>query len=157
MSLTVLANAFLMTPKRPQDSGILQVWHACAQHALHAMVARGGSLALLPQQQEEAPCLASCHAYLPSNTLLPPSPLPSLPLQVWLQEFAWTEADLPRKRAERASSLPPGAASSAAQLSREPMFCIEVRFTRRCCCTMGPVCLPAVPCLLLTPCLSAKL
>jgi hypothetical protein len=47
---------------------------------------------------------------------------------VWLQEFAWTEADLPRKREERASSLPPEAASSAEQLNREPMFCIEVRF-----------------------------
>lgn len=27
--------------------------------------------------------------------------------QAWLAEFAWTEADIPRKRAERASSLPP--------------------------------------------------
>lgn len=27
-------------------------------------------------------------------------------LEVWLQEFSWTEDDIPRKRAERVSSLP---------------------------------------------------
>lgn len=32
---------------------------------------------------------------------------PPIASQAWLAEFAWTEGDIPRKRSERASSLPP--------------------------------------------------
>ena len=78
------------------------------------------------------PCL---HALLscppnhlhPSSALCIPrllSPL-SLPLQVWLQEFAWTEAEVARKRSERASSLPPESYEGFC-LDCEPMFCMEV-------------------------------
>lgn len=38
-----------------------------------------------------------------------------------LQQFAWTEADLPRKRARRNAQLAPACPS----LCREPMFCVE--------------------------------
>ncbi|KAL4421963.1 hypothetical protein ABPG77_010986, partial [Micractinium sp. CCAP 211/92] len=44
---------------------------------------------------------------------------------VWLQEFAWTEADVPRKLAERASTVDPGSLQDA-QLAKEPMFCFEI-------------------------------
>ena len=46
-------------------------------------------------------------------------------LQDWLQEFAWTEKDVPRKRQERASSLPPGSYEHFC-MDCEPMFCFEV-------------------------------
>ena len=39
------------------------------------------------------------------------------------QDFAWTEADMPRLRAERGSSLE---GEAAAKLAAEPMFCFEV-------------------------------
>ncbi|KAI3433461.1 hypothetical protein D9Q98_003274 [Chlorella vulgaris] len=65
---TAIANGYLMTPKRPDDDGIMQVW---------------------------------------------------------LQEFAWTEGEEEeRKKAERSSSLPPESRSSAA-IDKEPMFCFE--------------------------------
>ena len=48
-------------------------------------------------------------------------------LQVWLQEFAWTEEEKPVKVARRNSSLPPG---QVAGLQKEPMFCVE---TMMCC------------------------
>ena len=41
-------------------------------------------------------------------------------LQVWLQEFAWTEADKPIKLAARSSMVP-----NDADLARQPMFCFE--------------------------------
>lgn len=43
-----------------------------------------------------------------------------LQLQVWLQEFAWTEADKPIKLAARSSMVP-----NNADLARQPMFCFE--------------------------------
>ncbi|KAL4431080.1 hypothetical protein ABPG75_006336 [Micractinium tetrahymenae] len=45
-------------------------------------------------------------------------------LQEWLQEFAWTEAEVPRRRRRRASSLPPESKKAVA-INREPMFCVE--------------------------------
>ena len=41
-------------------------------------------------------------------------------MQVWLQEFAWTEADKPIKLAARSSMVPKNA-----ELARWPMFCFE--------------------------------
>ena len=40
-----------------------------------------------------------------------------------VQEFSWTEEDLPRAKAERGESLD---AEAAAVLAKEPMFCFEV-------------------------------
>jgi hypothetical protein len=40
-----------------------------------------------------------------------------------VQEFSWTEEDLPRAKAERGESLD---AEAAAALAKEPMFCFEV-------------------------------
>ena len=45
-------------------------------------------------------------------------------LQVWLQEFAWTEEDVPRKRAERVSLLPKESLEGF-RLNSEPLFCFE--------------------------------
>ena len=44
-----------------------------------------------------------------------------LEVQVWLQEFAWTEKDVPRKLKARAAKLPGNAA-----LASEPIFCFEL-------------------------------
>ena len=41
-----------------------------------------------------------------------------------MQEFAWPEEDLPKRKAERGSSL---SAETAAELAKEPMFCFEAR------------------------------
>ncbi len=46
-------------------------------------------------------------------------------MQVWLQEFAWTENDVPRKRQERASNLPQDCPERVS-IDYEPMFCFEV-------------------------------
>ena len=50
-------------------------------------------------------------------------PYPNIPcwLQVWLQEFAWTEKDVERKRKARAAKLPDNP-----KLATEPMFCFEL-------------------------------
>ena len=56
--------------------------------------------------------------------MLPLAP-PSL-LQVWLQEFAWLERDIPRKKEERASSLPPDSYENFC-LECEPLWCFEAR------------------------------
>ena len=45
--------------------------------------------------------------------------------QVWLQEFAWTEKDVQRKRQERSSSLPKESYEHFC-MDCEPMFCFEV-------------------------------
>jgi len=41
-------------------------------------------------------------------------------LQVWLQEFAWTEADKPVKLAARSAMVP-----DDAKLAQQPIFCFE--------------------------------
>ena len=46
-------------------------------------------------------------------------------LQDWLQEFAWTEKDVPRKRQERASSLPQDS-TELLRMNSQPMYCFEV-------------------------------
>jgi len=63
-----------------------------------------------------------------------------LPLpQAWLQEFAWTEAELPQRLRERQSTLAHADSSRhrggqedkaalMAELAQEPMFCFEVRW-----------------------------
>lgn len=43
--------------------------------------------------------------------------------QVWLQQFAWTEAEKPGKLADRCEHVTNPA--SAASLDEEPMFCVE--------------------------------
>lgn len=58
-------------------------------------------------------------------------------VQAWLQEFAWTEEELPQRLRERQSTLAHAdssrhkggqedKASLMAELAREPMFCFEV-------------------------------
>lgn len=59
-------------------------------------------------------------AYLSS----PKKPEQTAILQVWLQEFAWTEADIPRKRSERISSLPDDSFEGFC-MDCEPLFCFE--------------------------------
>ena len=56
----------------------------------------------------------------PNKQLNPAHALRLLPLQVWLQEFAWIEADKPIKLAARSSMVP-----KDAELGRQPMFCFE--------------------------------
>lgn len=46
-------------------------------------------------------------------------------LQVWLQEFAWLEKDVERKRCERVSSLPPDSFEGFC-MDCEPLFCFEL-------------------------------
>ena len=41
-----------------------------------------------------------------------------------MQEFSWPEEDLPKRMADRGSTL---TAEAAAELAKEPMFCLEVR------------------------------
>lgn len=41
-------------------------------------------------------------------------------LQVWLQEFAWTEAEMPVKLEARSVMVPDNP-----KLAREPLFCFE--------------------------------
>ncbi len=45
-------------------------------------------------------------------------------LQVWLQEFAWTEAEKLRRLKERSSNLRL-TSSVREEVDREPMFCFE--------------------------------
>jgi len=45
-------------------------------------------------------------------------------MQIWLQEFAWSEAELPARLADRKSSLTVQG-SAAEELDREAMFCFE--------------------------------
>lgn len=58
-------------------------------------------------------------------------------MQAWLQEFAWTEAELPQRLRERQSTLAHADSSRhrgghkdktalMSELSKEPMFCFEV-------------------------------
>ena len=107
MTTTAIVNAYIATPRRPHEMGVLEVRTAlrCTAHS-HS-------------------CLPACTAWVASPHLRPPAapnrarlPLPLPTPQVWLQEFAWTEADIPRKRAERGSSLPRESFES---------FCIDVR------------------------------
>ena len=44
----------------------------------------------------------------------------TLAMQVWLQEFAWTETDKSIKLAARSRMVP-----NDAELARQPMFCFE--------------------------------
>jgi len=59
-------------------------------------------------------------AYLQS----PKKPEQQAILQVWLQEFAWTEAEIPQKRSERVSSLPEDSFEGFC-MDCEPLFCFE--------------------------------
>ena len=43
--------------------------------------------------------------------------------QVWLQQFAWTEAEKPNRLADRCEHVT--CPASAASLDEEPMFCLE--------------------------------
>jgi len=42
-------------------------------------------------------------------------------IQIWEQEFAWTEADKPIKLAARALTVPKGSS-----LNQQPMFCFQI-------------------------------
>lgn len=54
----------------------------------------------------------------------PKKPEQAAILQVWLQEFAWAERDVPRKRVERVSSLPEDSFVGFC-MDCEPLFCFE--------------------------------
>ena len=51
------------------------------------------------------------------------SPASSPCAQVWLQQFAWTEAEKPSRLADRCEHVT--CPASAASLDEEPMFCLE--------------------------------
>ena len=72
----------------------------------------------------------------PGNPRPPAARLPRCP-QAWLQEFAWTEAELPKRLRERESTLAHADSSVhggghehkahlLSKLAQEPMFCFEV-------------------------------
>ena len=44
-----------------------------------------------------------------------------LTMQVWLQDFAWTEKDVSKKLKTRAAKLP-----ESSSLASEPIFCFEL-------------------------------
>ncbi|GAB4817729.1 hypothetical protein N2152v2_004775 [Parachlorella kessleri] len=65
-------------------------------------------------------CIACSGAFIH----MPKKPHHKAIMQVWLQEFAWTENDVPRKRQERASNLPQDCPERVS-IDYEPMFCFE--------------------------------
>ncbi|KAK9866093.1 hypothetical protein WJX84_001319 [Apatococcus fuscideae] len=65
---------------------------------------------------ETSLAVALAFFYMPKTPVLQESIL-----QVWLQEFAWTEKDVERKRKARAAKLPDNP-----KLATEPMFCFEL-------------------------------
>lgn len=87
-------------------------------------------------------CTLGCRSWLgpkPSWARLADTPAacPAPALQAWLQEFAWTEEELPKRLRERQSTLAHADSSRhtgghedktalMAQLAKEPMFCFEV-------------------------------
>jgi hypothetical protein len=76
-------------------------------------------LGYLPMQiVASVTAMASCYMWMPKR------PHEMGILQAWLAEFAWTESDIPRKRAERASSLPPESFEHFC-IDCEPLFCFE--------------------------------
>ncbi|GAB4817731.1 hypothetical protein N2152v2_004777 [Parachlorella kessleri] len=80
-------------------------------------------LGFLPMQASSRfvmTCIAAGSAFL----YMPKKPGEMGILQVWLQEFAWTEKDVPHKRQERSSSLPKGSYEHFC-MDCEPMFCFE--------------------------------
>ena len=64
--------------------------------------------------------VAATQAFLATPT----KPEQSSILQVWLQEFAWTERDVERKKEERVSSLPEESFENFC-MDCEPLFCFE--------------------------------
>lgn len=130
-SVTAVAHAYIMTPKRPHDTGILQV------HWLNA--AKAASVCVLVHVACRHCAQAACTwtSRIPNHLPLPLCPAPPVPLQAWLQEFAWTEAELPQRLRERQSTLAHADSSRhrgghkdktalMSELSKEPMFCFEV-------------------------------
>lgn len=75
-------------------------------------------LGMLPMQ-----LIATALAFENLYLFMPKNPEHDPALQVWLQEVAWTEADLPKQLEERNSRA--HGPSEAASLAREPMFCYE--------------------------------
>ncbi|GAB4817725.1 hypothetical protein N2152v2_004771 [Parachlorella kessleri] len=65
-------------------------------------------------------CIAISGAFM----VMPKKPGEMGILEVWLQEFAWTEKDVQRKRQERSSSLPKESYEHFC-MDCEPMFCFE--------------------------------
>ncbi|EIE18442.1 hypothetical protein COCSUDRAFT_68209 [Coccomyxa subellipsoidea C-169] len=63
--------------------------------------------------------IADCVSFMPGNPHNGDDPI----LQVWLQQFAWTEAQKTERLAERLTRLTGPAAAEA--LAAEPMFCFE--------------------------------
>lgn len=108
-SVTAMASAYLWMPKRPHEMGILQVGSSlpfccCCCKCVVEAAAQACRM--------EATCMRMCpHVVSQVGVAFPWYRLPcgcAPPCtQAWLAEFAWTEGDIPRKRAERASSLPP--------------------------------------------------
>lgn len=79
----------------------------------------------LPVQVMAATAIANAYICMPKR------PRDAGVLQVWLQEFAWLERDVPAKKEERASSLPPDSYEGFC-LDCEPLWCFEVRRRQRC-------------------------
>lgn len=156
---TALAHAYIMTPKRPNDTGIMQVRRCCWK-------GRGARCPCGWLHASKPPHHARVFAGLLTSLSPPACPAPpsgpwSLPPpQAWLQEFAWTEAELPQRLRERQSTLAHADSSRhrggqedkaalMAELAQEPMFCFEVRWLvgwgARCGCGRGDdACLLAV-------------
>ena len=50
---------------------------------------------------------------------------PARPVQVWLQEFAWTEAERAERLCARMSTADSLCAEACSDLQRQPLFCFE--------------------------------
>lgn len=152
-SCTALAHAYMMTPKRPNDTGIMQV--CCGRLHMSAAAASCGCKDVLPAPARfseyaarvpTASTLGSARlaagglrGQTPSWARLADTPAarPAPAVQAWLQEFAWTEEELPKRLRERQSTLAHADSSRhtggqqdkaalMAELAKEPMFCFEV-------------------------------
>ena len=124
-------NAYLSMPTRGKtDDRILQIWlqvctlSADAHNIMHAPA--GIEVLLSPVDRHCCPP--------PNTSILSANRVPRVRRSAdhsqahevcrLVQEFAWPEEDLPKRKADRGSSLK---ADMAAELAKEPIFCFEAR------------------------------
>ena len=110
-----VANTYLSMPKNPKQNDsvlqlLLQARRTCNTRA-PAYIDRGIGVRLAPAESGSVSG-HSCPAVAASEQHGAPA-----------QEFAWTEADMPRVKAERSASLE---GEAVAKIATEPVFCFEV-------------------------------